>query len=306
LEEPVFIVGLPRSGTTLLASILAAHPAFAVSPETHFLNRWLPTFRTDLPGVAAVQELLDRFCGFERFPQLGLDPAVLRDRATGERVEAPRALFTLLLDEVRRERGRARIVEKTPDHDQHVETLLSWYPDCRVVWMVRDPRAVLASTRKVPWTALTHPRPLAGRWRASVRRLEALSRDGRVTSVRYESLVADPEREARRLCALLHEEFRTEMLAGERPRHYATVIHEWGRSHLERARGPIDEASVEKWRQELTQDDIGLLEILCGRALTRWGYSPVARRYGLRVVLRAAGRRLAGLSRPPGGDRGPS
>ena len=39
-SRPVFVVGGPRSGTTLLAAMLAAHPAFDCGPETHCLSRW--------------------------------------------------------------------------------------------------------------------------------------------------------------------------------------------------------------------------------------------------------------------------
>ncbi|NEQ53441.1 MAG: sulfotransferase, partial [Leptolyngbya sp. SIO3F4] len=44
-ERPIFIVGMPRSGTTLLTTILSAHPRIAISPESHFLAYWVPKYQ---------------------------------------------------------------------------------------------------------------------------------------------------------------------------------------------------------------------------------------------------------------------
>lgn len=304
-DRPIFIVGAPRSGTTLLASILAAHPRIAISPETRFLSQLLPAVPPDRRGtVEAMGELAVRICGPGYLHVPGLDAGSLTARVEAERIADPRLFFALLLDEVKRRTGKARIGEKTPDHDLHAETLLAWYPDCRILWMVRDPRALLASSRKVPFRYVSNPRGIAHRWRRSVGALERLSpRDARIMSVRYEDLVHEPLREGSKVFGFVGEPFDPVLLSAERPR-YAQPHTPWHEGHQDRARAPVDVASLSRWKEELRPEEIALLELATGRALGRWGYSRASSTQGyLRLARLAAalvftGRRPDWSARP--------
>jgi len=295
-ERPIFIVGAPRSGTTLVASILAAHPRIAISPETRFLSQLLPDVPVDARGsVEAMSALAGRICGPGHLQVAELDAGSLVARVVAERIDDPHRFFSLLLDEVKRQTGKPRIGEKTPDHDLHAETLLAWYPDCRILWMVRDPRALLASSRKVPFRYVSNPRGVAHRWLRSVEALERLSpRDARILSVRYEDLVGEPSREGSRIFEFVGERFDPALLNAERPR-YARPHTPWHEAHQDRARAPVDRASLGRWKEELRPEEITLLELAAGRALGRWGYSRASSLRGcLRLARLVAARVLVG------------
>src|SRR5690242_11597706 len=79
-----FVVGVPRSGTTLLRLILDAHPAVAIPPETHFLPKLIRLCQQaearDEDARGAVLELLT---GHRRWPDFGLEPDEVRVRLDG-------------------------------------------------------------------------------------------------------------------------------------------------------------------------------------------------------------------------------
>lgn len=216
-ERPVFIVGSPRSGSTLLFETLSQAPGvYTIGDESHEViegiaalgaeahgyesNRLLPADAT--PEVA--QQLRDRFV------------AALRDRA-GQPPPAG---------------ARLRLLEKTPKNSLRVPFLASVFPEARFIYLHRDPRQVLSSMMEawssgrfrtyprlpgwtgLPWSLLLVPgwRDLIGhslhtivahQWSTMTRLLlddlEQLPAD-RWTVARYDALVAQPQAEIRRLC----------------------------------------------------------------------------------------------------------
>src|SRR6516165_11765180 len=75
----VFIVGCPRSGTTLLQRLLDCHPQVAVTPETHWIPRWYEKKKGKgiTPDGVVRRKLVRKLLAFPRFGKLGIDQAEL-------------------------------------------------------------------------------------------------------------------------------------------------------------------------------------------------------------------------------------
>lgn len=268
LTRPVFVVGPPRSGTTLLRHTLDRHPDLAVAPESHFLSDWLPSLRGPRPEDVA--DLWRRFSASGDFTRTGLDAEAVWNRAATRGGPDPRSLFVALLGAWAEARGAIRVGEKTPDHAFHVGTLLAWCPGARVVWTRRDPRDVVASELAFdqPWAADTTVVP-ATRWDAIERASTRWGNDPRVLTVRYEALVTDPDDVLGRV--LHHAGLRqvADVVAGPTPRE--------GTWHggLDPAARPRPD-SVGRWRTRLTARQAGTVDALTrhGRAVA--GYPSVA------------------------------
>lgn len=193
----VFIVSQPRAGSTLLQTMLAGHPQVHAPGEA-----WLM-----LPLVHAIS-------GSRRDVRSPYDQC-LADDAVGEFVrenlaggwselqaEIGRAASSLY-ESARRRAGASVLIDKTPRYYWIIEDLLSLIPDCRVILLRRNPLAVLSSIMET-WTRRTRVGFLKD-YRADL--LEAPARlaaamsidDDRLTSLRYEDLVADPESQLMRL-----------------------------------------------------------------------------------------------------------
>ena len=310
-EPPIFVVGVGRSGTTLLQSLLSAHPRLAVTPETHFCGIW---GRRAAQGFEAAWE---GYLASPRFADLGVAPERARAILASSPERTPRAALAALLAAYGEARGRPRVGEKTPGHRNHVRTLLEWFPDARVIVTRRDPRAFVASKLKAPWAARYVPHH--GTALRRVTRLHmvaedarlwarvygelapALLRDPRVTMAPYEALVGDPEGVVRGLCDFLGEAFEPAML-GDRAAQAAAdapgseaAWGGWTGGHLAAARRPVNAASLDKWRGELTPREVAVIEALAGEAMARCGYEPASG-----AAERRAARRLAGAATAAG------
>ncbi|MBM4013831.1 MAG: sulfotransferase [Planctomycetes bacterium] len=267
-EPLLFVVGAPRSGTTLLRAMLNRHSRIGLCDETFFFY-WVANRQRvfgDLADPARRARAVDRFLETRRVIRLGLDLAELRAALLREATSYPR-FFAALLRFCARAAGKTIAGEKTPQHALEARTLLDWYPEARLLHLIRDPRDVVASLRRMPWGAGSRLGD-ACTWRDCVAGAEACAADPRFLRLRYEDLIEAPEQELRRICAALGIAFESVMLEGS-----GRKTDRWW---FDRAQGAIEKGRVERWRSELTADDIAVVEAVAGEALGRHGYVPAA------------------------------
>ncbi len=181
-HDPVFIVGFPRSGTTLLDTMLGAHPEFALLEEQ-----------------PAVQSMLDFLATYP-----GGYPDVLAP-LTAEQQAAARATYQQAAAAVIGPTGTRRLLDKSPFHTAHVGGIQRIFPGAPILFVTRHPLDVVLScfmtnfelnSGTVYFTTLASTVKLyceiMSLWRCYVRRLQPNFRQ-----VRYEDLLVEPERELR-------------------------------------------------------------------------------------------------------------
>jgi hypothetical protein len=273
-NRPIFLVGCPRSGTTLLSVLLHAHPRIAMPPETRFL---LPAYRNrvaygDLTREENRRRLAEDLTGRSaNFADLGLDRAEVIEKIVAGGPTIGSAAGTIWR-EFARSRGKVRWGEKRPAYWRDMGLILRLFPDAQVIHLVRDGRACVASLKNVHWWE-TGPLGAMTSWTmadAELRRLgRRLPRDS-YHRLRYEDLLAEPRRELGRLCAFLGEEFDEAMLDHTRA---ADDIVPTRKKWHDRTRGALDPDRIEAWRQDLDRAEIGLFETVARRALRRNGYA---------------------------------
>ena len=256
---PVFIVGCPRSGTTLLQRLLDAHPLIAVAPETHFIRRfWQHRDRYgDLELDVVFSKLVDDMLSIPEATEMHIEADGLRAAAQ----VIPRtyaALFGLLLGRFAALRGASVVAEKTPNHLLYMPTLEEFFPGSRFIHIIRDPRAVVNSWRRVPWSTGS----VAGDshvWRRYIRTSwHDRPSSGSLHVVRYESLVRYPEAVLRDVCSFLEIAFDPAMLRyHEREPSTLNLNREPWKSGVSSA---LYERSVDEWRHQLTVDEVAEIE----------------------------------------------
>lgn len=295
IDSPIFVVGCPRSGTTLLQRMLDAHPHVAIAGETHFVSRfWIKRDEFgDLRDDANFDKLIDAVVSTPEFGDLGLDTHRYAAAArAGAHDHA--ALFRLLLVQYARLHCAERVGEKTPDHLVHAPVIAGYFPSSQFLHIVRDPRAVASSTRRVPW-ATQDAAQNADVWRKYMVYARTFSRDmrRRIHTVRYEALVSDPEKQLRSICEFLGLSFEPAMLEYHNK--------DTGSLNVERepwkinATKPIRTSKIDEWRSKLTPATITTIEAVAWREMTRHGYEPITG-YGrlLPAYAGAAFKRLIG------------
>src|SRR3954462_6859610 len=141
---PIFVVGFPRSGTTLTQSLIGAHPRIAAPPEMHFFSRVVLHRRYwgDLSDDAEVRRVVAAALDTPRVDNCGFDIDRIVARATAGPRTLGGVLDAIMTDFAVRE-GKERWCEKTPvPSGRHIWAEL---PNAQVVYVIRDPRESLAS-----------------------------------------------------------------------------------------------------------------------------------------------------------------
>ena len=286
----VFIVGCPRSGTTLLQRMLDNHPDLAVANDTHFIPRVIAKEGESNPPLTP--DLVRRVQAYRRFSRLGLTDDEVS--AAAERAESYATFVQHLYDAFASRNGKQLAGDKTPDYGQHIPRLLALFPEAKFVHIVRDGRDVALSTidwatpAKGPgrWT-LWPASPMAAAalwWRWQVEpAIEARSRFGpdRVFETRYEDLVAAPEFELDRIARFLGLPFDDAMLKYHEGREKSTANRSPKSAWLRPTLGLRD------WRTEMEPHDLALFEELAGDLLGSLGYETYAEKESLLVAEEA-------------------
>jgi sulfotransferase family protein len=280
-----FVVGVGRSGTTLLRLMLDAHPELTIPPETHFVPELIAAARK---RRATAERLAEIVVSQRQWADFGLDADELRRRYAAldalEAGPAVRVFYELYAERA----GKPRWGDKTPIYVEHMREIEAALPEARFVHLVRDGRDVALSRIR---RALDEPPPvgrIATNWK---RRIAAARKQARrldhYFELRYEDLVADAESALRRVCDFVELGFDPAMLdyhrrAGERLREMARDLPSRGGKTLrpgsERlaahalATEPPRPERVGAWRQEMSAADVAAFEDAAGDLLSELGY----------------------------------
>ena len=141
----VFMVGCPRSGTTLLKRMVDAHPQLAVPPETH----WIPRFYTKRVGLTeegfVTAKLIDKLVGYHRFSELKVDREELESLLAPGRWVSYADFVSAIFDRYGRSEGKPFVGDKTPTYVRRIPLLHALWPKARFVHLIRDGRDVCLS-----------------------------------------------------------------------------------------------------------------------------------------------------------------
>ena len=280
MNEPIFIVGSPRSGTTLLAAMMGAHSRLSCGPETHFF-RWLS--KTDVDDLIAPSqwpeaaarfvESITRtdFSGGARralIDDYGLDGTQVRE-SLGSSDPSVEAMLASVAAPLMRQGGKMRWAEKTPDHIEHVEAIRQYFPNSPILRMVRDPRDVALSLTHVPWGVSSLLEGLLFWKRQDDASRRFFDSDDHSLTVRFEDLVAAPRQELDKITTFLGEEFEPSMLDTSQT---GRMVNKRDVAWKSKASQPIDRSRLEVWRREISAEENCMAEAILGDRLGAYGY----------------------------------
>ena len=284
-----FIVGVARSGTTLLRLMLDAHPDLAIPPETHFIPKVVKACEESGDPHERVFDLLTTH---RRWPDYRLDADELRGRL--DRIDplsagdALRAFYGLYAER----QGKPRWGDKSPSYVRRMRRVASALPEAHFVHLVRDGRDVALSQVEVDFG----PDEVTGAAKDWVDGIGKARRQARrlrhYMELRYEDLVADPEGALRRVCEFVELPWDSAMLDYH---HGATGRMAEVTRDFERGDGPAIPAAVRasrhmrvaeppqqersgRWRTEMSQADREAFEAIAGGLLAELGYEVGDRR----------------------------
>ena len=267
---PIFVVGVPRSGTTLLRVLLDSHSQILALPETPWLTGAYgrdPSLREMLRGLSdGPYGMVENVAGVEAEDVLA----------------AGRHFLDSLFAPILKKRGKRVLAFKTPADIRHLDFLTRLLPGGSYIHITRDGRDVALSQvakKGSFFKDLREYRRLSfgnafRRWMEWEQRARAiLAREGvRVIRLRYEDLVMEPRRELQRIMDFLSLPFEETMLD------YASMNHDlpaWEAGSTDVAqREAVSAASVGKWRQRRMTTDMLCTLMRYDPILVELGYAP--------------------------------
>lgn len=273
----VFVVGCPRSGTTLLQRMLDNHPQLTIANDTHFIIRAAKRVLRKDPQPLLTNELVAAVHSYRRFYRMGLSE---RDVKVAAEDCLTYAAFVSRLYALRGQKKRKKLSgEKTPDNCRNMPLLHGLFPASRFIHIIRDGRDTALSTlnwaneSKGPgkWS-LWNEDPLATcalwwRWQAGMGECdgEKLGKDF-YHRVKYEELVAEPEKELEAIATFLGIPYSESMVNY----HEGKIRHQPGLSAKSAWLPPIK--NLRNWQTDMSSEDIDVFEGIAGELLSECGY----------------------------------
>jgi hypothetical protein len=269
VTRPLILLGVSRSGTTLLRVILDRSPGIAIPDESFFV----PLLARRHGRTVDAQRFLDDIARITTIREWGVSLAdvsarVDSDMPTGEAIAA-------IYEAYAARAGKPRWGDKTPMYMRHLPLLEELFPDAQYVHLIRDGRDAALSFLQMPagtftrtWAHPTTPARFACLWRKEVGDARALGRRvgaPRYLAVRYEDLIADPEAAIRAICSFAAIAFEPAMLD------YTGAVDVAAKPHQQRLLTPPT-SGVRSWSEEMSSDDVAAFESIAGDLLGELGY----------------------------------
>ncbi|HOI86794.1 MAG TPA: sulfotransferase [Lentimicrobium sp.] len=274
-----FIIGRPRSGTTLLRSIFDAHPNVVIPFESPvILNLYRKYKKVRAWDEAAVDELYADLSKQPYFERWRVEKDGLKERIMNRKGEIGFHLLIRLVyqgyQSVFDKSETLWFGDKNPVYSFYADRLFRMFPDAKFIHITRDYRDNLVSLRQVTFEAPI-PALIAYRWVRANKLIDKIIRRApqQVYRLRYEDMAASPEEKTREICDFLGIEFQPGQLeyrkkleqAKERAAEYQIKNHQ---SLMK----PVNTGRIAIWKEALTPAEVKAMDMVAGRNADQHGY----------------------------------
>jgi Sulfotransferase family len=283
-EPAVFVVGMNRSGTTLLRMMLDAHPQLTIPPETHFVPDLIKAAREP---EATPESALAAMKSVREWGDFGFSDEQMLTRLRALPKLRPGPAVRTFYEAYMEEQGKPRWGEKTPTYVQKMKLIQRALPEARFVHVIRDGRDVALSVLDRTVRELTAG-DIAKRWRKKIGKArEDSPKLEHYLEIRYEDLILETEPVLRRVSEFIDLPWDDSMLAyhersGERLQEMARALPGDGRANelsVERRMAthamttkPPSVDRVARWRTQMTAEQRAEFEAVAGELLEELGY----------------------------------
>lgn len=286
---PLFIVGVPRSGTTLLTSYLVSHPNIESGAETQFFNK----IRQDEDALEyALQE--------KNWPEAAYD--LMKEKLTLSGVSVldlyrkDRESIILYLSSRKPSLGAMlesivtrnsdtsyprRWLEKTPNHINHLDEIRTYFPSAKILLIIRDPRDSAASIAKLPWApkSTLANALLVENWLSNT--YKGFEENSNCLTVSYERLITNTEDELKKVFSFIGEEYSSSILEKKSAAEVTTVAEPW-KQDVHKA---IDKNHLALWKKRVSQPVLTQIEGIMSACLDFFSYCAPSTDHIQRVEL---------------------
>lgn len=267
LLKPILVFGYPRSGTTVVGSALGSNERCLVVPEAQFLVEGINVFGSKAHNTEKMLTFIKSHYRFKLWQY--------KIPTKWETALPSQMTFTNLLDAFFNEYGGSNknyeyIIEHDPQKRKFLSLLASHYPDALFIHVIRDGRAIAASTFKLPW-GQQDIISIAKHWKNSVTKCEAEMKNlapKLSKSVRYEDFVVNGTDIVTELLSPLGLEL--DQQKGIRTDNLKILPYTKKQHSLVGKK--LDPQRITAWKNYLSKREIEIFEYIAGETLSQHGF----------------------------------
>jgi len=299
-NPPVFILGVQRSGTTLLRLILNSHSHIAIPEEAEFLRPIIK--KKYLYNEISKKDLKKIYNYLKNSPYYALwnyDSSKFLNWLEKQSSIPLREFIHNLFMSYAESESKIRWGDKTPSLFRKLRLLYKLFPSAKFIHIVRDGRDVFDSWRKLD-PSKNNVVVVSLEWQYKLYKIEnflkILPENSKYT-IRYEDLLIEPEETVMKICNFIEMEFESRML-----NFYMQSKYYIGNHHSSLIFQPINPGNLFKWKKNLTETELKVFNYLAGNYLRKYGYQIASKKmsfndyaYVFKKVLKGLPVRIFGV-----------
>jgi hypothetical protein len=273
-QEPIFIVGAPRSGTTLLSALLSSHSKIACGPETQFFNKLSSqeldrAIRDNNWPKIAIKLIMSLTLSEQKVYELfKVSEKEIEEYLKDQEPSVSAMLKSLTLLHAKKE-NKLRWAEKTPNHLLHLQQIREFFPQAPIIRIIRDPRDSANSMTKLPW-ASDLPLANAYLWNDWYQSSQFFFKiDTNTLTIRYEDLVMNPQNILKSITDFIGEAYEETMLDTSKSGKTVSSKNETWKSDVSK---PLDSSKLYQWKKSLSKDICDAMSFVCIDGVLAFNY----------------------------------
>ena len=277
-NNPIFIVGAARSGTTLLQYMLRSHPELSLpTGESHF---FIPFYQRrnefgDLSDITRLRELVNELYQFnpdffdEELHGIQFNVESITQQLHKLEIKSIPEVFSGIFQINAEAEGKPRWGDKTPYYVLHLDTIVEMFPKALIVHLIRDGRDCALSMLERKWDLkIFNIYHAAYTWNKYILAGESFGQKHPECyyKIYYEDILNSPEKTLMNLCQFLNINFNTQVInfkksgdSGDTP-----LVSQ-----------PIQKSNQNKWKKKMTPAQIRIFESLAGDTLRKCSYETI-------------------------------
>jgi hypothetical protein len=271
VNGPIIIVGVPRSGTSLLTAVLNRHAAVYIAPESHFFFRiWGNRRRLgNLNDPNNFDKLIPYFQTLKHigsgWANTEINIPMLKERFYQQDEQNYDNLFLSFLKMLAEDKSKQIFGEKTPLHLYFLPHMVKSFKNIKIIHVIRDGRGTVSSLLGTDWgkDLITY----SIFWKNCLNLVRKFKAEAnfKMLEVKFEDLVVQPEKSLNHICNFLNVNYTSSLMDVI----YTNTSSKSARNSYTKG---FDEKAIKRWKTNLSTDQIALIESIIHQELLAFDY----------------------------------
>jgi hypothetical protein len=284
-----YIIGIGRSGTSLLMSLLGAHPSIHTTPENYFSIFFSNAFQNKTVFSPQDIRLIHRFnIAFGKLQPYVAFNYVINDASDllnngfkGTYLELCKEIYLSFQHTTLQNKEVSTIIDKNPSNTLFTDKLLKSNPEAKFILMIRDYRANILSRKKKTLNKSGNIIFNAFLCRLFFKEINSFRSNKNCLLVRYEDLVSNQVETLTSICQFLNIEFEQNLIGSGIQKDISSNVEsekseKFIKEHFSELKNPVHAGNTEKWKTELSAEEIEICDTICSKEAISLGYSPIS------------------------------